>query len=207
MANYTSNLNLRLPLGSKYWNSDTWNNNMKKLDEAYLNIREIVLTNLSADDITVSNARLDATNMQNAIDELVARESALYFVTVTDDVTLRVSAEGHTYYVLTFGESVPTVNFQKVPATSSRSLTWLNGPPTFEPNSIFEISILKMGAIWYKRGAFDYLNYFEYYIDNGILYITRIKAEEWYAYFGNYDVIVPSTLLGYPVMLDNEYYE
>lgn len=202
MANYTPNLELRLPLGSKYWNYDTWNRNMKILDEAYLNIREIVLSNLSADSITVSNGRLSSTNMQDGIDELTQRESSLHYVTVTENATLNVSAEGHTYYVLTFGESVPTVTFQKIPATSGGSLMWLNGPPTFEPNSIYEVSILKMSGIWYKRDAFDYTRFFEYYIENDICYITRVKATEWYGYFGSYDVIIPSTLLGYPVMLD-----
>jgi len=207
MANYTPNLNLRLPLGSKYWNLDTHNENMEKLDAAYPDVQQQVFDNLTATRITVSNEKLDATNTQDAIDEIMARESSLHYMTITESTVLRVRAEGHTYFVLTFGESVPQVTFLKYPETSQRSLSWLNGPPTFEPNSIYEISILKMSGIWYKRDAFDYTRFFEYYIENDVLYITKIKAADWHAYFGNYDVTIPSTLLGYPVMLDNEYYE
>ena len=207
MANYTPNLNLRLPLGSKYWNLDTHNENMEKLDGAYPEVHRHVFENLNASRIAVSNQKLEAENMQEAVDELLERESSLHYMTITEDTTLRVRAEGHTYFVLTFGEFVPQVTFLKYPETSSRSLSWFNGPPTFEPNSIYEISILKMSGIWCKRDAFDYARFFEYYIENDVLYITKIKAADWHAYFGNYDVTIPSTLLGYPVMLDNEYYE
>ena len=202
MANYTRTLHLKLPLGSKYWNLDTHNENMEKLDRAYPEVQRQVFDNLTANRITISSDHLDATNSQDAIDEMLARESSLHYITITENTTLRVRAEGHTYFVLTFGESVPQVTFLKYPETSARSLTWLNGPPTFEPNSIYEISILKMSGIWYKRDTFDYARFFEYYIENDVLYITKIKASEWYAYFGNYDVLIPSTLLGYPVMLD-----
>ena len=202
MANYTQNLRLKLPLGSKYWNLDTHNENMTKLDEAYPNVQRQVFDRLTADRITVSSAKLSSTNSQDAIDELLANESSLHYITVSGDTTLRVRAEGHTYFVLTFGETVPSVTFLKYPETSQRSLSWLNGPPTFEPNSIYDISILKMSGIWSKRDAFDYARFFEYYIEDEVLYITKIKASEWHGYFGNYDVIIPSTLLGYPVMLD-----
>lgn len=207
MANYTENLHLKLPLGSKYWNYDTWNENMKKLDEVYPDIQQQVFDSFTADRITVANQRLDATNMQDAIDEIMARESSLHFITVSGNTVLRPRAEGHTYFVLTFGDTVPSVSFLKYPTDSPRALTWINGEPIFEANSIYDISILKMCGVWYKRGTFDYSNFFEYYIENDVLYITKIKASDWYAYFGNYDVIIPSTLLGYPVMLDGDYYE
>ena len=202
MANYTPNLNLRLPLGSKYWNLDTHNENMAKLDGAYPEVHRHVFENLNASRIAVSNQKLEAENMQEAVDELLERESSLHYMTITEDTTLRVRAEGHTYFVLTFGEFVPVVSFLKYPMTATSNLSWLNGPPVFEPNSVFEVSILKMSGIWYKRDDFDYSRFFEYYIENNICYITRVKASDWHAYFGNYDVIIPSTLLGYPVMLD-----
>ena len=202
MANYTTNLHLKLPLGSKYWNLDTHNENMKKLDDAYPEIQRSVIEALSAGNVTVSSELLEATNAQDAIDELSERESFLEYLTISEDISLRVPSEGHAYYVLTFGSSVPSVSFAKIPQESGRVLEWLNGSPSFEPNSTYEISILRMSGIWYRREKIDYSRFFEYYIEDNVLYVTKIKASEWYAAFGNYDVIVPSTLLGYPVMLD-----
>ena len=204
MANYTSNLNLKLPLGSKYWNYDTWNENMRKLDEAVVNIQHIILENLTASQIPVSNPRLDADNMQDAIDEFRAHNSSLRYITATEDCDIVVASEGHTYIVLTFGDTVPNVRFVKTP--SERNFIWMNDYPTFEPNSTYEISFLKLSAIWYKRNdAIDLSPFFEYYIENDVLYITDIKAGDWYTTFGNYNFAIPDTLLGYPVVIDAQY--
>ena len=78
----------------------------------------------------------------------------------------------------------------------------MNDYPTFEPNSTYEISFLKLSAIWYKRNdAIDLSQFFEYYIENDVLYITDIKAEDWHTAFGNYNFAIPDTLLGYPVVV------
>lgn len=152
MANYTPNLELRLPLGSKYWNYDTWNHNMKLLDEAVMNIQRIILDNLTASQITVSNPNLDATDMQTAIDELKTESASLRYINITENCDIIIPSEAHSYVVLTFGDTVYNVRFIKTTPTS-RDFIWMNGVPTFEPNSTYEISFLKLSAIWYKRDS------------------------------------------------------
>ena len=150
MANYTPNLNLRLPLGSKYWNYDTWNDNMRKLDTAVVDIQHIILDNLTASQIPVSNPRLNATNMQDAVGELKSKSASLRYINITEDCDVIIPSETHAYVVLTFGSTVYNVRFVKTTPTT-RDFIWLNGIPNFEPNSSYEISFLKLSAIWYKR--------------------------------------------------------
>ena len=202
MANYSDFLHLKLPLGSKNWNLDTWNGNMKILDEGYLDLQEVIISHLGADELTVLSNQLESDNVQDAITEIMTHYSSLRYFNVTDNMRILIPAEGHSYLVLTFGETVPEVVLDKFPSNSEREISWVNGEPTFEPNSTYEISLLKLSGIWYKRRLPDYSRVFEYYIENNVLYITKIKASEWYEEFGNYDVIIPSTLFGYPVMLD-----
>lgn len=201
MANYTTNLHLILPLGSKYWNYDTWNENMKILDTAFLDIQEYIFTQFTADNTSVSNPKLEATNMQDAIDELKDRNSSLRYITVTEDCEILIPSESHTYIVLSFGDTVYDVQFVKTP--SDREFTWMNDYPTFEPNKTYEISFLYLSAVWCEKRGIDYSQFFEYYIEDDVLYVTEIKAQEWYAQFGNYDFYIPDTLLDYPVMIDD----
>lgn len=204
MPRFTDNLNLKLPLGSKYWNYDTWCENMKILDKAFKDLQEIIINILNASHVTVSNNRLDATNMQDAIDELQKKTSALRYINITEDTRIIIPSEGHSYLVLTFGDTVYDVDFD--PTETTRELTWMNGIPTFEPNSSYEISFLKLSGIWYKNNsAIDYTRFFEYYIQDGIFYVTDIKAEEWYDWFADYNFFIPNTVNGYPVVIDAQY--
>lgn len=208
MANYSDFLHLKLPLGSKNWNLDTWNGNMKILDDGYLDLQEVIISHLGADELTVFSQQLESDNVQDAITEIMTHYSSLRYFNVTDDMRILIPAEGHSYLVLTFGETVPEVVLDKFPSDSEREISWVNGEPTFEANSTYEISLLKLSGIWYKRQPPpDYSQFFDYYIEDNILYITKILASEWFDYFGNYDVVIPSSINGYPVMLDGEHWE
>ena len=47
----------------------------------------------------------------------------------------------------------------------------------------------------------DYGRFFNYYLDNGICYVTSVKTTEWYEFFHNHDVVVPETIEGCPVRI------
>lgn len=205
MSQHTQNLNLILPLGSKYWNLDTWNENMEILDEAFLDIQHDIDLRLTAQNTSLSPINyINSTNMQSGTDELYSKSSSLRFIEVDENMTIQIPAEAHSYLILTFGETVYDVHFVKTPLDSTRQFVWLNNQPTFEANSTYEISFLYLGGIWIKRAeALDYSQFFEYYIEDNILYVTKVKADDWYAYFGNYDIVIPSNMLGKQVMIDN----
>ena len=206
MSNTTTNLKLTLPLGSCYWNYDTWDDNMEKLDEGYLHIHDRITANLTASNITCSNAKSDgklvSTNCQDMFEEMRHKLSGVKTYTVVSDITIPIAVYAHNYIILTFGDTVPNVTFTKSLPTSENDFEWINGYPLFEPNSSYELSFLRLACIWAKRDFLDWSQFFEYYIENDVVYITSVKADVWYNEFHDYDFIIPQTLLGYPVMID-----
>lgn len=206
MPRFTDNLSLILPRGSKYWNLETWNKNMEILDKAQKDLQHLVEVSMTADNVSYDNTftpEIIATNVQDAIPEIKSKSNVLDYRTITSDTTITVPSEAHAYYVLTFGDNVPRVEFVKDNPQSEQVFLWMNGMPEFHSNKTYEISFLKLCCIWYERSPFDFESYFEFYIEDEILYITRIKAEEWFAAFGNYDILIPDYAMGYPVMIDD----
>lgn len=193
MASYTDHLKLKLPNGSKYWNYDTWCENMKILDREYKNIEKIIIDRLLASNITYGD-----TNVQDAIDTIVQSGSWIKFVDVNSPTNFVINSNAHNYLTLAFGPSVPGVAFQN---REGRSIEWINGYPTFEPNSVYELSFLDLSCVWAKREDIDWKLFFEYYIDGTDFHITRIKVPAWYEHFGNYDFIIPRTVDGMRVIL------
>ena len=206
MPRFTDNLSLILPRGSKYWNLDTWNKNMEILKKAAEELGEMEQVVLSADNISYDNTltpQITSTTVQGAIPEIKSKSNVLDYRTITSDTTITVPSEAHAYYILTFGDNVPRVDFVKDNPQSEQVFLWMNGMPEFHSNKTYEISFLKLCCIWYERNPFDFESYFEFYIEDEILYVTKIKAEEWYAAFGHYNILIPDYALGYPVMLDD----
>ena len=153
MASSTTYLDLILPLGSKYWNWDTWVENMKKLDDAYLNIHHDIELRLTANNVGLNPAimQIHSSNAQGAVDELSHKGSSIFFIDVTEDMTLTVPSYAYAHFVLTFGNSVPTVTFVKSIPDSHNDIEWINGEPTFEANSTYELSFLHLSCLWTKR--------------------------------------------------------
>ena len=207
MPRFTDNLSLALPRGSKYWNYDTWDKNMEILMDAFKEVGDIADIEVhSADRVAYDNTftpMINATTVQDAIPEVKAKSNQIVYQTITSDTTIEVPTDAHAYYILTFGDNVPRVNFVKSNQQSQEVFLWMNGMPEFHSNKVYEISFLKLCCIWYERSPFDFESYFEFYVEDSILYITRIKAEEWFAAFGNYDIIIPNYAMGYPVMIDD----
>lgn len=181
MANYTTNLNLKLPRGSKYWNLDTWNRNMEILDNAVVDLQHIIIENLTASHIPVSNEWLDADNMQDAVDELKGKSASLRYINVTEDCDVIIPSETHSYVVLTFGSTVYNVRFVKTEPTT-RDFIWMNGLPNFEPNSSYEISFLRLSAIWYKRRW----NQFPFYVNEHLTECFDVNIPDFMSAVGQY---------------------
>lgn len=206
MPGYTDNLRLILPRGSKYWNLDTWNENMKILDRAYIDVQHSIQTQLVASNVSFDNSLtpvIESTTVQGAIPEVLAKKDFIIYRNITSDTTFTVPIEHHAYFVLTFGSSVPRVNFIKSDETSPVNFQWLNGEPEFEADSTFELSFLNLACIWAKRNEFDFDRYFEWYEQNDTIYITKIKTVVWYEDFGHYNFKVPAYAHGKPVMIDD----
>lgn len=153
MAQETSNLHLILPLGSRYWNLDTWVENMNILDKAYLDIQHTIELRLVASNVAINRTipGLNARNAQTALDNLAARGTSIYFINVTENMTLTIPSYAYCHMTLTFGNTVPTVTFVKSIPDSHSDFEWINGQPTFEANSTYELSFLHLACIWQKR--------------------------------------------------------
>lgn len=201
MPRQTDNLHLQLPLGSKNWNYDTWNENMKILDKAFTDLREIIISMLTAENIPFTSLQLQATNVQDAIDEIKSRRSWIKFVDVNSNMNFDISANAHCYLTLAFADTVPSVSFTN---SANREFLWINGYPVFEPNSVYELSFLDLACVWAKRkGAIDWKEFFWYYIENDVIYLCNVKHDVWYDHFGNYNFYVPAEIDGMPVVMDN----
>lgn len=205
MPRQTDNLGLILPLGSKYWNLDTWVTNMKILDEAFTEIQGQIEERLTARNLTFDNTDLplDATTVQDAIEELNVKSSSFRIIDVDENMTIPVSCTAHDYIILNFYNSVPNINFVKSDDSYQGDFQWLNGYPTFEANATYEISFLQLAGIWMKQEGIDWSRFFNFYIEDDIFYITSIKTDIWYDYFDNYDFRIPAVIDGMPVVIDN----
>lgn len=155
MPKYTDNLGLSLPKGEEFFNIQTWNTNMRLLDEAYalLTDQSGGTKKISADLVQYDNSTsgLNAHNVKEALDILSqsATVDNLYIMTITEDTTLTVATYAHIYFVLSFGETVPNVTFvQSIP---EKDFVWEGGEPVFQPNSTYELSFLHLDCKWFKR--------------------------------------------------------
>lgn len=200
MSSTTYYLHLKCPSGSKYWNYDTWCYNMEILAEKAKEIETIILDNLQAVNVDYNNTTSGITgnNVQTAIDDVARSGSWVKFADVTSATNFEINANACCHLTVSFGPSVPSVSFTN---RANRQFNWINGYPTFEPNSVYELSFLDLGCIWVKRQDWDWTLFFEYYIENNEFHITRIKTDVWYQYFGNYDFIIPSFVDAMPVIL------
>ena len=194
MADSTRYLHLTLPLGSRYWNLDTWVKNMEILDKAYKDTEKIIIDRLQASNVDCK----PSGNVQNKIDELSTLGSWTKFIDVTSNMDITINPSSHCYLTLAFGPTVYNVTFSN---RVGRSFEWINDYPNFEPNSVYELSFLDLACIWAKRNDFDWTKYFDYYIENNEFHITKIKIDEWYADFHNYDFIIPAFVDGMKVLI------
>lgn len=100
-------------------------------------------------DVSSMQAHTDAIS---GIDNyLFANTGDLIDLTVDEDTTITVKSYGHTYVVLTFGETVYNVTFVKSDPDDPNNIVYQKGAPTFEANSTYELSFLKLNCIWEKR--------------------------------------------------------
>ena len=194
MADSTRYLHLTLPLGSRYWNLDTWVKNMEILDKAYKDTEKIIIDRLQASNVDCK----PSGNVQDKIDELSTLGSWTQFIDVTSNMNIIINPSSHCYLTLAFGPTVYNVTFSN---RVGRSFEWINDYPNFEPNSVYELSFLDLACIWAKRNDFDWTKYFDYYIENNEFHITKIKIDEWYADFHNYDFIIPAFVDGMKVLI------
>lgn len=157
MPKYSDNLGLRLPLAKEYFNINTWNTNMRLLDEAYALLSDSsgathsIAANLVQYNNTASG--LSAHNVQDALDEISQRTSIgeVFFIDVTYPMTLTVATYAHAYFVLSFGSTVYNVTFVQSLPDSGKEFVWEGGEPNFQPNSTYELSFLHLDCKWFKR--------------------------------------------------------
>lgn len=155
MADYTSNLRLKLPWDSEFFDIGIWNYNTKILDNTFALIRDYNSEGITADQVEYDNREsgLLSENVQDAIDELVTYvvDSNVVVETVTSDMTIVIPTDSYMYVVLTFGANVPTISFEQSNPQSGLPIYWENGEPLFLPNSTFELSFLKLNCKWTMR--------------------------------------------------------
>lgn len=76
-------------------------------------------------------------------------------------------------------------------------------PPIVEANryTSAKLNLLRRRLIKLAIGEIDYSRYFEYEIKDGYAWLTKAKGDLWYQDFGNYDIYIPDTIEGYPVVV------
>ena len=153
MPKLTDNLGLRMPLGEEYFSINHWNTNMRLLDEAYALLKDTTGTHkIPADMINFNNTGtgMRATTVQAALNELVQASVSTELVQlyVNEDKTIGIPANSHVWIILTFGGTVYQVDFE---SNSGLPIEWEGGRPSFEPNSTYELSFLKLNCRWFKR--------------------------------------------------------
>ncbi len=174
MPDYTTNLKLQLPYGSKYWNYDTWNSNMNILDAASKDIKhKIVIEDLSASDIISNNS-----NVQAVLDSLAQSKSKNYYEFVLEnDTTVSIPNYANVHVrVITKGgweypSGIPKLDFIKSIDDSSefkiQGGRYYGAEEMIIPyiESPF-VKYIKLGDVWYYR-----LTRNDWY--GGILYIDK----------------------------------
>lgn len=99
--------------------------------------------------IDVNSMQALTDGIEDIDDYLVANTGDLIVITPETSENIPVKANGHTYVVLTFGETVYDITF--VPTPSGGTITYQGEPPVFEANSTYELSFLYLNCIWKKR--------------------------------------------------------
>lgn len=157
MPKYSENLGLRLPLDKEYFNINTWNTNMRLLDEAYALLTDPSggTTSISADLVTYDNSRseLQAGDLQGAVDELSGKfiDGNTYEIYVDQPMTLTIATWAHIYIILHFSDTVYDVTFVQSLPDSGIDFAWEGGKPHFQSNSTYELSFLRLDCLWFKR--------------------------------------------------------
>ena len=157
MPRTSPNLGLALPLEKEYFNINTWNSNMRILDDAYA-----LLTDpsggsrpITAEIVQYDNTQsgLDATNLQMAVNELAGKtlDGDTYEIYVDQDMTITIATWAHIYIILHFGETVYNVTFEQSIPDSGIDFVWEGGRPNFQSNSTYELSFLRLDCMWFKR--------------------------------------------------------
>lgn len=154
MGRYSDNLGLELPFERENFNINTWNANMRKLDEAYALLKNGGETRpISADLVQYDNTNsgLAATNLQLAMDEIASEniDTDIYEIEVTEDMTINIATYAHIYIVLKFGDTVHNITWTK--SLPGKDFHWEGGQPTFQANSTYELSFLYLDCCWFKR--------------------------------------------------------
>lgn len=151
MPKYTKNLGLSLPLGEEYFNINSWNANMRILDEAFALISDESGETSPLNALSVgydsSTSQIGATNVQDALDRIATQSNEnLLLISVTEPKTIDVPAEGHLYVVLAFGATMYNVTFN-----TTGTVKWESGVPSFAANNVYELSFLNNNCRWFKR--------------------------------------------------------
>ena len=157
MSRETQNLHLFLPDENELFNITTWNQNMQTLDEAYALLTDPSgsPTSVPANMITYDNSATEiiSQNLQGAVDEVVSRniDGNTYEVYVDQDMTLTIATWAHIYLILHFSDTVYNVTFVQSLPDSGINFIWEGGHPSFQPNSTYELSFLRLDCMWFKR--------------------------------------------------------
>ena len=157
MAKSSPNLGLILPNESEFFDINTWNKNMRILDEAYALLTDPSgsPTSVPADMISYDNtvSGMTATNLQSAVDELAGRtmDGNTYEIYVDQDMQLTIATWAHIYLILHFSDTVYNVTFVQSLPDSGIDFVWEGGAPNFQSNSTYELSFLRLDCLWFKR--------------------------------------------------------
>lgn len=156
MSEYTNSLNLKLPSGSKYWNYDTWNDNMTKLDGAYKDIeRRQGIDGISASDLVYYDS-----NVQTALDNI-----AMSFGTPFYEIELKSNTILH----------IPNYSLAHIIVYTKHKSDYPNGEvPTIE----FKKSISDDRRFTFDTGTL-------YDTGQTILSINKSTAGNWNVRLGN----------------------
>lgn len=101
--------------------------------------------------VTVSAMQAHTDAISGIDSYLINNTGELLDLSPTVDTTITVNSYGHTYVILTFGDTVPNITFQKSDPEDPNSITYHGEAPEFEPNSTYELSFLKLYCIYKKR--------------------------------------------------------
>lgn len=157
MSRETQNLHLHLPDENEFFNITIWNQNMQTLDEAYALLTDPsgTPTSVPANMITYDNSEsgLTSQNLQGAVDEISASaiDGDTYEIYVDQDMQITIATWAHIYLILHFSDTVYNVTFVQSLPDSGIDFRWEGGYPSFQSNSTYELSFLRLDCMWFKR--------------------------------------------------------